>query len=131
MFLHLIADPVKYAILGPASWYRLHRNTLVEGPSGRILAEHSGGCWKADDLELKSILCNGPALCHFEDGNDDRDAGVHGPFEMLTLMGEMLWGDEFALARLDGRNSVWHVLHSGGQFAAVSFRSAPEEPEGS
>jgi hypothetical protein len=123
MVLHLIANPVKRAVLGPSHCYRLDGMALLDEGSGRVLARYNGQCWKADDLELRSIRCDGPAICHFEGGSNGEE-DVHGPFGLVSLVDEVLWGDEWALARLSENGMTWQTLHSGSDFDAVCFRDA-------
>jgi hypothetical protein len=121
--LHLIASPGRKTTLGPAEWYRVHGALLLEGPRNTIIARYAAGCWHTSEAQYSAIVCEGPAICHFEHGTTRRD-DVEGPFGTLTLVGLVLWGDHLSLARMDLDTHLWRLLHTEQDFQSIVWRAA-------
>lgn len=122
MLLRLTGTPAASATLGPAEWFRLKGNELI-GPNGRTLLHYEGGYWKDHTQVFTSILCEGPVRCRFE-GADGRVDEPEGPFQTLTLVSAVLWGDDVSLARFDVETGRWLLLAGDGSAAALVWLPA-------
>lgn len=126
MLLRLIGAPAASATLGPAEWFRLKGDQLI-GPNNRMLLHYVGGYWKDHTQVFTSVVCEGPVHCRFERGDGQVDA-LDGPFETLTLVSAVLWGDDVSLARYDVETGSWLLLQGAGSAAAVVWLPAKREP---
>jgi hypothetical protein len=126
MVLELHGAPAQTATLGPAHWYRLKDGELF-GPNNRLLLAYHDGYWVHDGRRFTSVVCRGPAMCHFEHGSARRN-DVEGPFQTLMLASAVLWGDHLSLARYEAERKRWVLLHTGNTFAAVVWQPSHGGP---
>lgn len=126
MVLYLIASPSERAKLGPADWYRLVARDLRMAPDGEVIASYDGEAWVAAHSRFTTVLCEGPVVCHFESGTTRHD-DVEGPFQKLTLVGAVVWGDDHPLARVE-TDGFWRLLRTGNVFRAISWRPPAHHP---
>ena len=125
MLLQMIGADAPSATVGPLDSSRVRAVELQVGPSNEVLAQYRDGSWCVADNCYTCVFCQGPALCHFEEGAPARPEHTEGPFRELSLINGVLWGDDLALARLDLSEQVWRLIDDWSDyFRSISWRPA-------
>jgi len=125
MLLHMFGGDGPPATVGPVDCSRLSAGDLQVGSPNEPLAAYREGAWCVGALCYSCVVCEGPAICDFQEGQPARPEHREGPFAKLSLIDGVLWGDDVALARLDVDNQVWRLVEDWSDyFRAIAWRAA-------
>lgn len=129
--LHFENAPAEdYALIGPASYFRLAGNRLQVGPGDLDIACYLEGRWHFPTGSFASITAQSPTQIAFEPG-DCTSPMVSGPFDRIRFAQGAIWrGDGLRelVAQFDEATQSWSVYPNqvkcfGGVIAPVPRES--------
>ncbi len=94
------------AVLGPAPWFRLVRNSLRIGPAGDEIADLHDHQWRFDGRHFTTFRADPGSTIHFEAAAGPAST-LRGPFEDLQMRDGVLYGDGKLLAQFDDARQMW------------------------
>lgn len=94
------------AILGPAPWFKLVRNSLRMGPSEGEVANLQNQQWRIEGRHFTTFHADPGSTLHFESAAGPAST-LRGPFDDLQMRDGVLYGDGKLLARFDEGRQMW------------------------
>ncbi len=96
----------RHAVLGPAPWFKLVRNSLRMGPAGAEIGDLWNHQWRIEGRHFTTFRADPGSTIHFEAAAGAAST-TRGPFEDLQMRDGALYGDGKLLARFDDRRQTW------------------------
>jgi hypothetical protein len=131
MTLRLVGLFVGTQEFGSVPFCQLHRDQLLQGPEGAVIAQHVRRAWQVGDQSYPSLEIEHEKLyAVFCDPETVHGAQrVVGPFRTLRMSDGYLYGDGKHLAAFDEARRVWCEHEREECWPAIELRTEPSTSE--
>ena len=91
---------------GPAAFFRIEGNNLLEGPSRRLVATYGSHYWQIDGRHVSGYECRDRTQLNFEN-RDGESSEVYGPFSRLLFPNGCCYADDRRIADYVEYSDQW------------------------
>jgi hypothetical protein len=109
--------------VGPAGWFRLTRESVLQGPDGDVVARWRGEQWVVRNMVCNRFDCRQPLSIHLEDGTG-RLGEELGQFDECVAVGGAVYGDGALVANWVAEQSLWVSAESEEVWPALVIRAS-------
>jgi hypothetical protein len=111
--------------VGPAPWFRLAAESILQGPDGDIVGQLRDGQWIVRNIVFNRFDCRQPMSLHLEDPGSGAAEDI-GRFDECAAVGGVVFGEGAPVASWE--RGIWRSAETASAWPTLVIRPGEARP---